>query len=146
RLFRLLRQQGIPQQEIVLPPRMVSREVNVLPPKSRRQAVLNSSLVLSYRDQLLRSRRAHGVAHGLDPVRERLLREKNVIVNLERIVANIHAALVEFDVLRKGKQSGSGDGRDIPRGGQCRTVRISLVQPFVPLFEFYGIPRWTHRP
>ncbi len=80
RLPGLLRHQRIPQQRIVLPPRMIRHKVQGLSVKRRRGAVHDSTFILPDGHQLLRARHANRVVHRLRPIREHVLREQHVVM------------------------------------------------------------------
>ena len=77
---------------------MVGGEIHKPAPIGGRRTILNAALVLANRDQLLRSSATNCFPHGADPIREDILGEEIIVVDFQRIVADIHAARRKIDV------------------------------------------------
>ena len=111
---------------------MIGGEVDVLSPIRGRQTVLDAALILADGNQLSRSDVADGVAHTTHPIGEDFLREDVEVVNLERIVADIGATLLEFDFLGEGNGSLNCADREIPGRSQRGAIWVTLIQPLIP--------------
>ena len=107
---------------------------------------MDSAFVLANRDGLRRAGGADDFAHRADPIREFFLSEKSVVVNTQRIHANVHAAPVKFVLGRKRNGAGDGVRRKIPRGGERGAVWIFLREPGVPGGQLDGIVVGAHLP
>jgi hypothetical protein len=145
-LARLFGHEGIPQNEIVLPPGVIGGEVHQGPPEGGGEAILNAALVLSDGDQLLGAGGTNRVAHGADPMGEGILSEEKIVVDAEGIAADVHAALREFDIVRernRGRDRGHGS---VPCGGEGSAIGVTFRQPRVPSLKFERIAIGTHGP
>ena len=78
---------------------MVRREVNRGTEERGRKAVLEAAFVLANGDELLRSRLANALAHGVHPIGETFLGEHLVVVDPQRVAAVVHAARGKVYVL-----------------------------------------------
>ncbi len=107
---------------------------------------MNAALVLANRDQLLRSGAANCVVHGIDPIREDILGEEKIVVNLQRVVADVHAACCKIDFFgERDRPLHLADG-EVPRCGQRRAIGVTLVEPLVPFLQLDGVAVRAHGP
>ena len=110
------------------------------------RAFVGAAFILSHGDELLGPSAANRVPVGANPVCVDVLRKQVVVINLQRVMAHVHATLGEVGVL--GERDGPLHRADGKVPGRCQRgpVGIAPVQPLIPFLHLDGIAVGAHGP